>query len=111
MNREEQLERENQVLKERLYACHALGIPEVTAALAPHLDLMGLDVYAHRAQLQGTVTQMGTALRESEATIRAMDSSLRSITERAERLHAIVLDFWRQLGHDIEKEPVPGLED
>lgn len=99
MNREEQLIQEIQVLKERLYACHALGIPEVDAALQPHLDLMNLDVYKQRATLD-------LELRKTLSDLRAEQTARKNADAFLERLAAFAKAEWAK-HHNPDSEPFP----
>lgn len=107
--REKQLETENAVLKERLYACHATGHPEVIAALAPHVDLMALDVYQERAQLRQDLRDREIDLARMTGNLRAMEGDRDLQRGIAQHFEALALQLWAQLGHDVTKEPLPEL--
>ena len=89
MDRTEQLERENGVLKERLYACHALNLPQVAEVLQGHLDMMDMDVYEHRARLQAALSQHQAALSEATAQLQTQADTL-------QRLDALARELWAQ---------------
>lgn len=106
----EQLKKENVTLKERLYAVHELNHPEVNAKLRTILHPDDLDHYAERASLRGETIQLRREKDEQAAEIQVFKTALEVATDRSNRMAAVALNLWAQLGHDPEKEPLPGVE-
>lgn len=84
--REDQLEQENLILKERLYACYSLGLEEVNLALRDHLDVMNLDVYKHRSDLQSALNKSLIAQQDANADKHSIEARFNNLMELTKRL-------------------------
>lgn len=98
--REEELERENKILKERLYRVHTVDHPEVKGCLAGIIHPDALEVYDQRAQFRGEATKQ--TLRASE-----LEGLVGLVQRDRDKFLAVALKLWRDLGHDPETEPLP----